>query len=73
VAPNTLSNVIASTSATIGTATAKVSFAGLTPGFIGLQQMNIVVPATGLTTGDYPLTVTVNGQASNSAIVSVTQ
>ena len=73
VAPNSLSTVIASTSATIGTASAKVSFAGMTPGFIGLQQMNIVVPAAGLTTGDYPLTVTVNGQASNSATVSVTQ
>lgn len=58
--------------ATIGTVKAQVSFTGLTPGFIGLEQANIVVPS-GLTTGDYPLTITVNGQASNAATVSVTQ
>ncbi|HXP83898.1 MAG TPA: hypothetical protein VN841_04225 [Bryobacteraceae bacterium] len=71
--PNSpLSSVTSSASATIGTVNAPVSFAGLTPGFIGLVQANIVVPA-GLTTGDYPLTVTVNGQASNAATISVTQ
>jgi len=71
--PNSpLSRVTSSASATIGTANAAVSFAGLTPGFIGLVQANIVVPA-GLTTGDYPLAVTVNGQTSNGAAISVTQ
>jgi len=48
-----------------------VSFAGLAPGFVGLWQVNVVVPA-GLTQGDYPLTVTVGGQTSNGANVSVT-
>ena len=32
--------------------------------------MNIVVPS-GLAPGDYPLTVTIDGQTSNSANVSV--
>ena len=45
-------------------------FTGLTPGFIGLVQMNIVVPST-LTPGVYPLTVTIDGQTSNSATIAV--
>ena len=49
---------------------ATVSFAGLTPGFIGLVQMNIVVPST-LTPGVYPLSVTIDGQTSNSATIAV--
>jgi len=63
---------MSSTSATIGTYAAQVSFAGLAPGFVGLVQMNIVVPS-GLAAGDYPLTVTINGQTSNSALISVTR
>jgi adhesin/invasin len=58
-------------SAKIGSASAQVSFAGLAPGFVGLVQMNIVVPS-GLAKGDYPLTVTIAGQQSNSALVSIT-
>ena len=56
--------------AKIGSAAATVSFAGLTPGFIGLVQMNIVVPSS-LTPGVYPLTVTIDGQTSNSATIAV--
>ena len=66
-----LATLISPDSAKIGSASAKVSFAGLAPGFVGLVQMNIVVPS-GLPKGDYPLTVTIAGQNSNSALVSVT-
>ncbi len=66
-----LSQVTSTPSATIGGQNAKVSFAGLAPSFVGLWQVNVVVPS-GLTTGDFPLTVTVGGQTSNSANVSVT-
>jgi uncharacterized protein (TIGR03437 family) len=66
-----LSMVTSTPSATIGSQTATVSFAGLAPGFVGLWQANIVLPS-GLGQGDFPLTVTVGGQASNSANVSVT-
>jgi uncharacterized protein (TIGR03437 family) len=59
-------------SATIGSSTAQVAFAGLAPGFVGLVQVNIVVPS-GLQTGTYPLTVTIGSETSNSATVSVTQ
>jgi uncharacterized protein (TIGR03437 family) len=60
----------ASTSATIGNLPATISFAGLAPGFVGLVQMNIVVP-TGLAPGTYPLSVTIDGQTSNAAPITV--
>lgn len=59
------------TTATIGGVTAPVYFAGMTPGFVGLAQANIQVPA--LQSADYPLVITVNGVPSNPAIVSVAQ
>jgi uncharacterized protein (TIGR03437 family) len=66
-----LSTVTPTVTATIGGTTATVSFAGLAPSFVGLWQANIVVPS-GLTQGDFPLTVSVGGQTSNSGNVSVT-
>jgi uncharacterized protein (TIGR03437 family) len=60
----------ASASATIDNLPATVSFAGLAPGFVGLVQMNIVVPA-GLAPGTYPLSVTIDGQNSNAAPITV--
>jgi uncharacterized protein (TIGR03437 family) len=59
-------------SATIGGVPATVQFTGLTPGFVGLVQMNIIVPE-GLAAGDYPLAVNIGGQTSNSGTISVTQ
>jgi uncharacterized protein (TIGR03437 family) len=58
------------TSATVGGQPAVVRFAGLAPGFVGLVQMNIQVPA-GLAPGVYPIVVTIDGQASNSATIAV--
>ena len=68
---SSLSTVTSTVTATIGGQTAQVSFAGLAPGFVGLWQANIVVPS-GLAQGNFPLIVTVGGQSSNSANVSVT-
>jgi uncharacterized protein (TIGR03437 family) len=59
-------------SAMIGEESATVAFAGLTPGLLGVTQMNIVVPRD-LATGDYLLSVTVNGQTSNANTVSVVE
>jgi uncharacterized protein (TIGR03437 family) len=67
---NTLVNMTSTYSAQIGSAAAQVPFAGLAPSFIGLVQMNIVVPST-LSPGTYPLTITVGGEASNSATIAV--
>lgn len=67
-----LSTVTSTVSATIGGQTAKVSFAGLAPGFVGLWQVNVVVPSGLTTAGNFPLTITAGGQSSNTANVSVT-
>jgi uncharacterized protein (TIGR03437 family) len=73
IAPlGTLVYANSSSSATIGPETAQVAFAGLAPGFVGLVQVNVVVPSD-LPTGNYPLTVTIGSETSNSGAISVTQ
>jgi trimeric autotransporter adhesin len=67
--PNSV--VTPTVTATIGSVAAQVQFAGLAPNFVGLWQVNVVVPS-GLAQGDFPLTVSVDGQTSNASNVSVT-
>jgi adhesin/invasin len=45
-------------------------FAGLTPGFFGLYQVNVVIPAN-LPANIYPLHVSVKSIASNSQNIQV--
>jgi uncharacterized protein (TIGR03437 family) len=58
--------------ATIGGQDAPVSFAGLTPGFVGIYQINTVVPS-GMTPGDAPLVVSVAGQSSQPGVTIAVQ
>ncbi len=60
-----------SRSVTIGGQPAPVIFAGLSAGFVSLLQLDITVPS-GLAAGTYPMVVTIGGQVSNSATVSIT-
>lgn len=56
---------------TIGGKRAQVQFAGLTPGFAGLYQINAVVPA-GVTPGnDVSLQLTIAGQSSPVVTIAV--
>jgi len=55
---------------TVAGSACNVLFAGLTPGFTGLYQMNVTLPAN-LPSGDQPLVVTSNGIASNAAVVAI--
>lgn len=57
-------DVSASLQATIDDQPAPITYAGRAPGFVGLNQLNIVFPA-GLTSGNHKLAVTRNGVASN--------
>ena len=64
-----LSRAIASATVKIGGVDAQVLFVGLTPGFVGLAQANVIVPQLGA--GEYPLEITVGGVASNRPVITV--
>jgi uncharacterized protein (TIGR03437 family) len=53
---------------TINGAPSPILFAGLTPGLVGLYQMNFQVP-TGLPAGDITIVVSQNGQSSNQTVL----
>ena len=56
---------------TVGGLNATVQFAGLTPGLVGLYQVNAVVPA-GVTSGSaVPVVIVQNGVSSNIAPMAV--
>lgn len=56
--------------ATIGNQAARVLYAGLAPGFVGLNQINVEIPQ-GLAAGTQPLIVRSGAVASNSVLVGV--
>jgi uncharacterized protein (TIGR03437 family) len=66
-----LSYAAAAVSVTIGGASATTQFAGLTPGFIGLGQINVLVP-TDVPTGDaVPVIIQAGGQSSKTATITI--
>jgi uncharacterized protein (TIGR03437 family) len=72
-APTTppLSTTVNTVTVTIGGKAAQVAFAGLTPGYAGLYQVNAVVPV-GITTGDaVPVLLSVAGQDSPPVTMAV--
>lgn len=66
-----LSSVQAQVSVTIGGKSAPFLFAGLSPGYVGLYQVNVQLP-TGVTTGNaVPVIVTTANLNSNTAVIAV--
>jgi len=66
-----LESTVNPVTATIGDVDAKVLFAGLTPGFTGLYQVNLLIPS-GVTPNDAaPLVLTVAGQVSQPVTLAV--
>ncbi len=59
------------TTVQLGTTRATVLFAGLTPRFQGLMQINFTVPD--LAAGDYPLQVTIGAATSNKPLFAVSR
>ncbi len=54
-----------------GAAATSVQFSGLTPGLVGLYQVNVLVPSGAATGQAVPLTLTVNGVTSNTVTIAV--
>jgi uncharacterized protein (TIGR03437 family) len=65
-----LSIINATVQVTIGGKLAQVTYQGAAPGFAGLEQLNVIVPS-GLTPGDQPVFLTINGQPSNAGVITV--
>jgi uncharacterized protein (TIGR03437 family) len=66
--PSSLFPLTGATTVTVGGKTATVNYIGLTPGSIGLYQVNFVLPTE--TAGDHALIITVAGQASNAPLIA---
>jgi len=65
-----LAMVAGTAQATIGGRPAEVTFAGLAPGFAGLTQVNVRIPQ-GLSSGDHPAFIVINGIPSNAGLITV--
>lgn len=68
-ADNPLSRPQSPVIATINNQPAEVAFAGLTPGLVGLMQVNLKIPA--LSPGTYPLVITIGPEKSNAALLTI--
>ena len=66
---NPLSRAASTFSAFIGGQPARVDFLGLTPGYVGLAQANVVIPT--LAAGDHRLAIIVGGNKSNEPLITV--
>ena len=66
-----LSSTLLSPSVTIGGVPALVIFAGLSPGFVGLYQVNVQVPDTAPSGGQVQVVMTISGVSSNTVTVAV--
>jgi uncharacterized protein (TIGR03437 family) len=62
--PPPLSQTVVPVQVSISGVAAQVLYAGVTPGFTGLYQINAQIPA-GTPSGAQPLVVAANGMASN--------
>jgi uncharacterized protein (TIGR03437 family) len=59
------------TTLTMGGVKAEMQYAGITPGFAGLCQIDAVVPANSPVGNEVPMVATVAGQVSNIVTLAV--
>jgi uncharacterized protein (TIGR03437 family) len=62
---------LANVSATIHGISVPVQYAGPTPGFTGLDQVNVLLPLTLRGSGESNVVLTVDGQTSNTVTINV--
>jgi uncharacterized protein (TIGR03437 family) len=67
---SSLSNTVAAATATIGGVNAPVNFSGLSPGFVGLYQVNAQVPS-GVSGNAMAVVLTIGGVVSNTVTIAV--
>jgi uncharacterized protein (TIGR03437 family) len=68
---SSLSTTLLAATATIGGVSAPVTFAGLSPGFVGLYQVNVLVPDAAPTGPQVPVLIMVGGVTSNTVTIAV--
>jgi len=56
---------------TIGGTPVTPSFSGLAPGFVGLYQVNVLVPTATASGSEVPVVISMGGQASNTVTIPV--
>jgi uncharacterized protein (TIGR03437 family) len=64
-------SALAKVSVTIGGVTAPVQFAGPAPGFVGLDQVNVLVPPALQGAGESSVVLTIDGAISNMVTINV--
>ena len=69
---NPLAVVTTQPTLTVDGQTAEIFFAGMTPGFVGLDQINFRVPSNARS-GKLPVVITQDGQSSNTSALTVGQ
>ena len=67
---DTLAETTAQPQVTIGGQNATVQFSGLAPGWVGLYQVNALVP-TGISAGNQPITIAIGGVTSKTSGIPV--
>lgn len=68
-APEGLSPITGDYSVTVGTVPATVDYIGLTPGSVGLYQVNFVIPP--IAKGTYAVQINIANQASNKPLITI--
>ncbi len=66
-----LAQTLATPTATIGGISAQILFTGMAPGFVGLWQINAMVPGNAPAGDNIPVQVAINGSASNTVTMAV--
>ena len=69
--PTKLAATVTLPTVTIGGVTATPSFSGLAPGYVGLYQVNVPVPATVAAGSAVPVVISMDGATSNTVTIAV--
>jgi uncharacterized protein (TIGR03437 family) len=64
-------STLAKATVTVGEVDANVTFSGLSPGFVGLYQVNLQIPQTAPSGDAVPVVLTIGGVKSNTATIAI--